>query len=281
MSGNKKKLIAFNYFGGKFQMVQKLYDYFPKHDHFVDLFCGSMVVTLNKPLSNIDTANDINEEVVNFFKTLREQPQELLSLLYLTPTSRQEYDQAWDVEGYSNVEKARRFYVRLRQSFYGLGSQRKNKGWGPTCKNSRANVAEIVSKWLNGVEKLLPVIDRLKCIQIENRDFRELVPLTDDSKTFYYCDPPYHRESRTSHHDYMYDFSNVDHQDLAEVLHRIKGMFMISGYECPKMNKLYKNCVMVPLGDYHTISGRKGRECIWMNYEGKNRGQATIPFKEK
>ena len=248
-------------------MVQKLYEYFPAHHHFVDMFCGSMVVTMNKPLSNIDTANDINGEVINFFKILRERPEDLLAMLYLTPVSRDEYNSSWDVADCSDLEKARRYYVRIRQSFYGLGAQRENKGWHMTKRNSRSHVSEVVSKWLNGIEKLIPVIERLKYIQIENRDFRELAPLIDDKETFFYCDPPYPKESRVSFHDYKHDFSNDDHHDLAAVLHSLTGKVMISGYECKTMNELYKDWTMVRLGEFHTISGKKGKECIWMNYE--------------
>lgn len=257
-------------------MVQQLYDYFPAHHHFVDLFCGSMVVTLNKPLSNIDTANDINGEVVNFFKVLREKPEELLSMIYLTPVSRQEYNESWNIDNCSDVERARRYYTRIRQSFYGLGAQRKNKGWHLTKKNSRSHVSEVVSKWLNGVEKLLPIIDRIKYIQIENRDFRELLPLIDDESVFFYCDPPYPRESRVSFNDYRFDFADQDHRDLSEILHTIKGKAMISGYECKTMNELYKDWTMVRLGEFYTISGKKGKECIWMNYQKNGKDQYKL-----
>lgn len=50
MSGNKSKIIAFNYFGGKFTWIEYLYRYFPEgFTHLVDLFAGSMVVSINYP----------------------------------------------------------------------------------------------------------------------------------------------------------------------------------------------------------------------------------------
>jgi DNA adenine methylase len=174
------------------------------------------------------------------------------------------------------MERARRFYIRLRQSFYGLGAQRRNKGWHLTLKNSRSHVSEVVSKWVNGIEKLLPVVDRLRYIQIECRDFRELFPLIDDKTTFFYCDPPYPKESRSSHNDYMYDFSRKDHKDLAEILHSIKGKVMISGYECKTMNTFYSDFNVINLGAYSTISGKKGKECIWMNYKVDHLGQMKL-----
>lgn len=272
MAGNKKKIIAFNYFGGKSMLTEELYKYFPVHHHFVDLFCGSLVITLNKAISNIDTANDINGDVINFFRVLRNQPDKLLTQLILTPVSREEYECAWDPDENEEVERARRFYVRIRQSFYGLGAQRKNKGWHLTTKNSRAHLSEVVSKWLNGIDKLVAIAERLRYIQFENSDFRKLIPAVDSRSTFFYCDPPYPKETRTSKgSDYRYDFTAQDHADLAEMLHNIKGMAMISGYEGRTMDELYHDWIKIQLGCYRTISGKRNKECIWINYtlEGK------------
>ena len=88
MSGNKDKLIAFNYFGGKFTWLEYLYKYFPdKFTHLVDLFAGSMVVSLNYKGRVIKTANEINADITNFFEVLRNNELELIRLLLLTPCS--------------------------------------------------------------------------------------------------------------------------------------------------------------------------------------------------
>ena len=253
-------------------LTEELYKYFPVHHHFIDLFCGSLVVTLNKPLSNIDTANDINSDVINFFRVLRNQPDKLFCQLVLTPVSREEYECAWEPDTDDDVERARKFYVRIRQSFYGLGAQRKNKGWHLTTRNSRAHLSEVVSKWLNGTVKLVDIVERLRLIQFENADFRVLIPKVDARNAFFYCDPPYPRETRTSKgSDYKHDFSAQDHADLAEMLHQIQGMAMISGYEGRTMDGLYHDWKKIQIGHYRTISGVRKKECIWINYtlEGK------------
>lgn len=268
MSGRRNKLIAFNYFGGKFTYVDKLQQYFPIHFHFIDVFMGSMVVTLNKRPSNIDTANDINGDIVNFFRVLREQPEELISLLELTPVAREEFNNSWDMTGISNLERARRFYVRIRQSFCGMGAQRKNKGWHMVKTQSRCKMGETVSRWRNAIEKLWPVIERLKSIQIENRDFREIIPVLDSETSFFYCDPPYHKEARCSFNDYMFEFSNKDHEDLAELLHGIQGKAMISGYDCKSMRELYSGWYIVKFPvKFNNIRSTQAQECIWMNYD--------------
>ena len=132
MSGNRNKKIAFNYFGGKFTWTEYLYANFPVgFTHLIDLFAGSMVVSLNYHGNVIRTANEINGEITNFFTQLRDHEEELVRALRLTPYSEVEFDNSWVAEDaeISDLEKARRFYVRVRQSFFGLGAQRQKKGW--------------------------------------------------------------------------------------------------------------------------------------------------------
>lgn len=71
MSGNKSKIIAYNYFGGKFTYLDYLYDNFPdKFNHLIDVFGGSFCVSLNYKGKVIKTANEVNDEITNFFEVL-------------------------------------------------------------------------------------------------------------------------------------------------------------------------------------------------------------------
>lgn len=279
MSGNKNKLIAFNYFGGKFTWLEHLYAAFPTgFTHLVDLFAGSMVVSLNYRGRVIRTANEINGEVTNFFCQLRDHEEELVRLLRLTPCSELEYERCWGAEDDpSDLERARRFYVRVRQSFFGLGSQRKNKGWHMSKMHVNAEGGETVSRWKNGVEKLHEVAQMIReNFQIINGSYAEAIDKLDFPDAFFYCDPPYPAESRGgSGKDYRFDFTDEDHRALAERLHRIEGKAMVSGYDCPLMQELY--------GDWHLVrfpvkrnnirstivngSGTVMQECVWCNYE--------------
>lgn len=129
MSGNTSKAIAFNYFGGKFTWLDHLYRHFPdRFTNLVDCFAGSMVVSLNYHGRVIKMANELNGDITNFFEVLRNREDELIRLLSLTPCSEAEYYRCWEPTA-DPLEQARRFYVRVRQSFFGLGAQRKNKGW--------------------------------------------------------------------------------------------------------------------------------------------------------
>ena len=196
MSGNKNKLIAFNYFGGKFTWVDYLYQNFPSDfTHLVDLFAGSFVVSLNYNGRVIKTANEINSDITNFFEVLRNNESDLVRLLLLTPCSETEYLNCWEKSD-DNIEQARRFYVRIRQSFFGLGAQRKNKGWHMAKKHVNASGGETVSRWNNAIEKLHDVADVIRSnFQIINGSYSDCIDRIDHPKAFFYADPPYPEES--------------------------------------------------------------------------------------
>lgn len=95
-------------------------------------------------------------------------------------------------EGITDLERARRFYVRVRQSFFGLGVQRQNKGWHMSKQHVNAQGGETVSRWKNGVEKLHEVAQEIRRnFQIINSDFSAAIDRLDFPGAFFYCDPPY------------------------------------------------------------------------------------------
>ncbi len=282
MSGNSKHKIAFNYFGGKFTFLDDLYDLFPsakEFDHLVDLFAGSFCVSINYKHNGplIKTANEINGEVTNFFSVLRDHESKLLNLLRLTPVSLIEYEKSWE-KCNDDVERARRFYVRIRQSFFGLGAQRKNKGWHMAKKHANSNGGETVSRWNNGVEKLHEVAEVIrKNFQITPWDFEECCLKIDHGRAFFYCDPPYTKRSRASYNDYTYEFTDEDHRRLSKVLHELKGLVMISGYDCSLMNELYKDWAKFRLKKRkNNIRSGEVQEIVWVNYTPRSTMQKNL-----
>ncbi|CUN26086.1 DNA adenine methylase [Parabacteroides distasonis] len=269
MSGNRNKLIAFNYFGGKFTWLEYLYTNFPRDfTHLVDLFAGSMAVSINYPGRVIKTANEINGDITNFFEVLRDHEPELTRLLLLTPCSELEYNNSWEPSG-DKIESARRFYVRIRQSFFGLGAQRKNKGWHCAKSHVNARGGETVSRWNNAIEKLHEVAEVIRGnFQITNLDYKDCIDRLDFPNAFFYADPPYPLECRASSNDYKYEFSDDKHRELSDRLHSIKGKAMISSYDCPLMRELYGdwNMIKFPVKK-NNIRSSEVQEVIWINYD--------------
>lgn len=269
MSGNSKKLIAFNYFGGKFTWLDQLYSHFPSDVIcFVDLFCGSLSVSLNYRTKAIKTANDLNSDITNFFCVLRDQKEKLIEKLELTPCSIDEYNSCWE-PSLDPVEQARRFFTRTRLSYLSLGGQRKNKGMILAKTALNAKGGETVSRWNRGIEKLDIVAKEIRTgYQITNWGFEECIEKMDFEDAFFYCDPPYTKRSRKSYNDYKFEFSDDDHSRLSDKLHGIKGKAMVSGYECSLMNSLYSDWRLVKFAPkLNNARVTESQECIWMNYD--------------
>ncbi len=142
------KLIAFGWYGGKFSHLGWLLPLLPKTKHFCEPFAGSAAVLLNREPSPIETYNDIDGEVANFFRVLRDQKEALIEAIGLTPFSREEFEKAISepVEELSGVEKARRFYVRARQVRTGLAQKASSGRWAHCRLTSRAAAS---AAWVN------------------------------------------------------------------------------------------------------------------------------------
>lgn len=266
MAGNSKYKIAIPYFGGKFSHLEWLLPLLPKCNHFVDLFCGSLAVSLNREPSPIETVNDLNDDIIHFFSVLRNDPEQLIRQLKLTPYSEAEYRKAWE-QCDDSIERARRFFVRSRMSYGSMGAQQRNKGWNMATKTSRCQVSESVNRWIKGTEKLFELVSRLKMFQISNKHFSELLQRLNDPGVLIYADPPYDFGIRTGKQEYKHDFTEDDHRELAHDLNTTKSMVALSGYDTPLMRALYQHFYMTkgPVTK-KTLSKSPRQECLWTNY---------------
>ncbi len=148
-------------------------------------------------------------------------------LVELYPYSREEFEYCRDYwrDCVDDVERAARYFVAMRQSFNGVG-----KSWSRSTRESARGMSRAASKYLSAVERLPEIHQRLKGIQIENRDFRQIIKDFNHPDTFFYLDPPYIADTRLSPNVYEHEMTNEDHEELVESLLRIKGKAMLSGY---------------------------------------------------
>jgi len=266
------KHIAFGWYGGKYSHLDWLLPLLPQCHHYVEPFAGSAAVLLNREPSPVETYNDIDGEVTNFFRVLREQKEKLIEQIGLTPFSREEFYRALSEEASeeavdSDVERARRFFVRARQVRTGL-AQTASLGRWANCKNtSRAGMSGVVSRWLGSIEMLPNIADRLLRVQIENRPALEIIRLYDDRNTLLYCDPPYIHASRGDSKAYAYELSDQEHANLAKTLSAIKGKAAVSGYRCDLMDSLYRDWKRTDSTAKTCHSVKQARvEALWTNY---------------
>lgn len=156
---NPNKMIAFGWYGGKYSHLDWLLPLLPPTTHYCEPFGGSAAVLINREPSPIETYNDIDGEVANFFRVLRQQKDELLEAIGLTPFSREELRLAVQKspEPLSDLERARRFFVRARQVRTGLAQTASEGRWAHCILTSRAGMAGAVSRWLGSVEGLAEI----------------------------------------------------------------------------------------------------------------------------
>lgn len=270
-NSKRRKLIAFGWYGGKFSHLDWLLPLLPECHHFCEPFGGSAAVLLNRKPSMVETYNDIDGEVVNFFKVLRNQKSKLVKVIGLTPFSREEFAIACDIDPkLSELERARRFYVRARQVRTGL-AQTASLGRWANCKNtSRGGMSGVISRWLGGVDALPEIAERLLRVQIENRPAIDVIKLYDSQCTLYYCDPPYIHRTRGDNKAYGYEMTDDEHRELASMLNNVNGKVAISNYECNLMDELYTSSrwykTVGPDKTNHSTKGKR-QEVLWTNYD--------------
>lgn len=274
------KSIAFGWYGGKFNHLDWLLPLLPETIHYCEPFGGSAAVLLNRKPAAVETYNDIDGEVVNFFRVLRNEQEELIKAIALTPFSREEFRIAITppTEKISDFERARRFFVRARQVRTGLAQTASLGRWAHCKLTTRAGMAGAVSRWLGSVDGLSEIVQRLLRVQIENAAAIEVIGRFDSGETLFYCDPPYPHESRADKKAYGYEMSDDEHRKLAEVLHNVRGKVAVSGYHCELFDELYRdwNYIDAPAKKAHSTNSRVGGEkrerveVLWVNYEVKN-----------
>jgi len=274
------KILAIRWYGGKFSHLDWLLPLLPKCQHFCEPFGGSAAVLLNREPAPLETYNDIDGDLVNFFRVLRDKPAELIEKLVFTPFSREEFRMAYEMRGrvdLPDVERARLFFVRAEQVRIGLAQTSTAGRWAWCRLTSRRGMSGAVSRWLNRIDALWAVSERLRRVQIENRDAIEVIQQYDSPDTLFYLDPPYPHESRGDVHAYAYEMTEKDHEKLAEVLHSIKGKAALSGYRSPLTDRLYADWTRIdaPPTIIHSVKEPR-TESVWINYDIAEIGQDAL-----
>ena len=253
------------YYGSKQTVGPKIAALLPRHDHYVEPYAGSLAVLLAKRPSRMETVNDLDKDLMAFWKTLRDQPDELERVCALTPHSRAEYEAARDADltALPDLERARLVWVRLTQ---GRAGTLRQTGWRHFQNPSTAGFG--MPGYLAGyVSRLAPVADRLASVSLECRPALDLIAAYGRHEgVLLYVDPPYLGSTRAR--NYRHEMrSEEEHRELADALKACKASAVLSGYHSPLYDELYDGWQRVEI-DAHTgqAIGSQGRtEVLWSN----------------
>lgn len=235
------------YHGGKWKLAPWIISHFPHHRCYVEPFGGAASVLLRKTRSYAEVYNDLDGEIVNLFRVLRNpaQARELVRLVKLTPYAREEFDLSYIIAD-DPVEQARRTLFRSAAGF-ATGAQGR---YGTGFRNNVSRTGGTPSSnWQDYPKALEQIVERLQGVIIENRSAADLVGIFDEKETLFYCDPPYPfgtRNKRSAGDVYRHEMTDDDHRQMAEVLRSVQGMVVVSGYAC----LLYDNELF---SDWHRV----------------------------
>jgi DNA adenine methylase len=251
------------YHGGKWAIAPWILSFMPSHKIYVELFGGGGSVLLQKARSYAEIYNDLDSDIVNLFRIVRDRGNELKDKLYHTPYSRDEYQCAF-IKTDDPLEQARRTVIR---SFFGHGTVAILCDEGkthPGFRTSEKTCGTASGKvWKGYPDALTAIIERLRGVIIENRNAIELLPAHDSKDTVFYADPPYLPSVRDPGDDYRFEMSETEHIELAEKLNKTKGAVLVSGYHSDLYDELYKGWVRRKKGT--KASGHGDRvEVLWM-----------------
>lgn len=226
------------YHGGKWNLAKWIISYFPEHRIYVEPFGGAASVLLQKSRAFSEVYNDLDGEIANLFRVLRDpsQARELQRLLELTPYARSEFEAAYSTAP-DPIEAARRLVIR---SFMGIGCNAVTRefrtGRGRPSTGFRAvlepNGALRGQGWVSYTSEVKAFTERLRGVVIESLPAIEVIERFDRHDSLIYCDPPYPKSTRDKGDDYRFEMSDDEHRELAAVLRRAKGAVIISGYAC-------------------------------------------------
>lgn len=223
------------YHGGKWQLAPWIISYFPEHKIYVEPFGGAASVLLRKPRSYSEVYNDLDGEVVNLFRVLRNpsQARELVRLVKLTPFAREEFELSYITAG-DPIEQARRTLVRSWQGFHGRAIAGSNTGFRTGIRLTGGTASH---NWCDLPQSFIQVMERFRGVVIENQPAVNVIAAYDSDATLFYVDPPYVHDTRGKSARYAHEMNDDDHRELAAVLHTVRGMAIISGYACDLYDK--------------------------------------------
>jgi DNA adenine methylase len=250
------------YFGGKWLLAPWIISHFPPHRVYVEPFGGGASVLMRKPRAHAEIYNDLNSEIVNVFRVMRDPTLSALLTAQLknTPWARAEFELSYEPSS-DPVEQARRTICRAFMGHGATGACRDGKtGFRAKCYEGNGTQSYTFGGYADHIEAFR---ERLRGVIIENKDAFTLWEQHDSKETLWFVDPPYVHDTRNYKHGYKYELLDEDHVRLAGVLGSLKGMVVLCGYP----NRLYETLGWDTVSiEAKTDSNAMRTEVLWLNH---------------
>ncbi len=276
MASAEQKMInsPFKWAGGKSRLRKRIIEFLPPHTCYVEVFGGAAWVLFGKPRSPVEVLNDIDQELITFFRVVKEKPEDLIKSFEFELVSRAEFERlaSLDTSELTDVQRAHRFYYLIMA------------GWGGELDYPRFQTSikdggggnRLIGALKTLRERIAPVHERLSTVIIECLDWKACIDRYDREGTVMYLDPPYPGNNVNYFHN-MRDWN--DHWKLAERLARAKCKWIVSSYDVPQVRTLYSNYHITAVKSYSGMHVDKesrerflNREVLVTNFDPEDLG---------
>jgi DNA adenine methylase len=254
------------YHGGKWRLAPWLIKQMPAHRIYVEPFGGAASVLMRKPRAVGEIYNDLDGNIVNVFRILRDPDTaaELERLLRLTPFSREEFKASYE-PATSAVDSAWKTIVR---SFMGFSTDATTRGCKTGFRANKSSGKLPAQEWSTYAEAIPAFTARLQGVVIECRNAFEVIAAQDTPETLFFVDPPYVDSTRgdgSAKHGYVHEMSDPAHRMLSLMLRGVKGKVLLCGYKSRLYEELYPDWRYADAKCYAN-GAHERHERIWMNY---------------
>lgn len=245
------------YIGGKNAIARQIVVLLPNHHTYAEIFAGGAQVFFAKQPSPVEILNDLDGELINFYRVVQRHYEELIRYMRFTIVSRRYYEllKATNPESLTDVERAARFLYLQKTSYAGR----------VTKQNFRTGIVQ--PPGLNP-ERLPEIIEethqRLARVLLECRPYETVLAKYDSAQTLFFADPPYYGVKH-----YKFNFEPEDFRLLAERLAKIHGKFLLTLNDVPEVREIFKpfrsRGIEIPY-TAQKIAGRRFRELLITNF---------------
>lgn len=262
----------FKWVGGKSRLRKQIVQLLPPHSCYVELFAGAAWILFGKPPSDVEVLNDIDQDLITFFRVVKEKPEELIASFEWELVSRAEFERLADLEPsqLTDIQRAHRFYYLIMA------------GWGGEFHYSRFQTSiqdgghgnRLFGALQTLRQRLAPVYERLRTVIIENLDWQECFDRYDRPGVVMYIDPPYPENGC----NYKYNMrEKASHELLASRLRAARSRWIVSSYDTPFIRTLFEDYHIIPVQSASGMSAEKNgnrrvmnKEVLIMNYAPTN-----------
>jgi DNA adenine methylase len=253
------------YIGGKNRLAKKIISMLPEHTTYVEAFAGGAQVFFHKPPSNVEVLNDLDFDIVNFYRVCQWHYEEFVRYLRFSVASRKlhELHVKSDPATLTDIQRAGRFFYLQKNSFGGLILKQKfHYGIVQPSNYNPERIPEIIER----------THQRLARVQIESLPYEQVLEKYDRPTTFFYLDPPYWRRKL-----YRFNFKDDDFVKLDDQLAHLKGKFLLSLDDHPEIRRIFHRWTLTQVEIAYTAkrdARKRFNELFITNFEPVTTGDA-------